>query len=476
MITLVEFVNAVPLVIIASAAILTLLITAFFRKSTNVVFAITIISLFTAIFFYFGDLEKDAIIFSESLRINMISVMFSVIALSAVLISTLSAKSYIEKLEINFGEYYSLSLFSALGMIVMIHSANLIVLFIGLELMSICFYILTGFLRKRVKSNEGALKYFLLGAFMTGFLLFGISLIYGTAGTLDFVKLLQNQSLVKQPLFLIGAALFSIGFFFKMGIFPFHMWVPDVYEGAPTSVTGLMSTAGKIAAVGTLSPFIINSNITSLKIVFSVLAVLTMLFGNVIALSQVNIKRLLAFSSIASAGYILVGITAMNEFSVKGVSFYLMAYTFMQLGAFVLVSIIEKPSEGINDYRGVNLDDYKGLSKRNPALAVLLTIFLFSLGGIPPFAGFWGKYYLFYAAIKSELIWLSVVAILLSVISIYYYLKIIVYMWFSNEQVIENEITIPSFTSIALYISAGLTLIFGLFPGLFFLMFKTVLK
>lgn len=476
MITLVELVNAVPLLIIAIAAILTLLITTFFKKATNAVFAITLISLFAAIFFYFGDLEKDALIFTESLRINMVSVMFSVIALTAVLISILSAKSYIEKEEINFGEYYSLSLFAAVGMLIMIHSANLIVLFIGLELMSICFFVLTGFLRKRIKSNEGALKYFLLGAFMTGFLLFGISLIYGTSGTMDFIKILQNQSLVKQPLFLIGVALFSIGFFFKMGIFPFHMWVPDVYEGAPTSVTGLMSTAGKIAAVGTLTPFLINTNITSLKVIFSVLAVLTMLFGNVIALSQINIKRLLAFSSIASAGYILVGITAMNEFSVKGVAFYLMAYTFMQLGAFILVSIIEKPSDGSNDYKGVDLNDYKGLAAKNPSLAVLLTIFLFSLGGIPPFAGFWGKYYLFYAAVKSDLIWLSVIAILLSVISIYYYLKIIVYMWFSKESGNEVEIIVPQFASIALYISAGLTILFGLFPSLFFLMFKTVLK
>ncbi|MBN1634112.1 MAG: NADH-quinone oxidoreductase subunit N [Ignavibacteria bacterium] len=475
MIKTIDFLNSIPLLIISVSAVITILVGSFYKKSTKYVYAVTLIALIAAIYYSFGYLDKEYLIYNNFLRVNNITTLFSIIALFAVLLSTLSAKAYIEKEEINFIEFYSLVLFSTAGMLIMIQSYNLITVFVGLELMSISFYILTGFLRKRIKSNESALKYFLLGAFMTGFLLFGISLIYGITGSMSYANIFQDTSVFKNPVFLIGSALFMIGFFFKMGLFPFHLWVPDVYEGAPTTITGLMSTAGKIAAVGTITPFIVYTASDNFRLIFSIIALLTMLIGNVTALAQSNIKRILAFSSIASAGYILVGVAAMNDLSIKSVSFYLLAYTLMQLGAFIIVSLIEKPAEGINEYRNVDIEDYKGLARTNPQLAIPLTIFLFSLGGIPPLAGFWGKYYLFYAAIQSNLIWLSISAILFSVISLYYYLKIVVYMWF-NPPANGDVYKIDSMPSLSILIAAFLTFLFGIFPQYFFALFKTPFK
>ena len=263
---------------------------------------------------------------------------------------------------------------------------------------------------------------------------------------------------------------------FKIGVFPFQMWVPDVYDGAPTVVSGMLSTAGKVAAVGTILPIILALNIADYKMVFAMAAVATMLYGNVIALAQTNIKRLLAYSSIASAGYIFVGVAAMNRTALTGISFYLIAYTFMQLGAFVIASILEKKDDGSRDYKNVDIDFYKGLGKRNPWMAVFMTVFLFSLAGIPPFAGFWGKYYIFYAAIEANMIWLAVIGILLSLIGVYYYLKVIVFMWFFDaaDEVSTEVSVVPATAAFATVLAVAGTLVFGFVPDLFFRLFKFI--
>jgi NADH-quinone oxidoreductase subunit N len=310
---------------------------------------------------------------------------------------------------------------------------------------------------------------------MTGFLLYGISLIYGVTGFTNITKIFQNVQNFESPVFIVGLGLILIGFFFKIGIFPFQMWIPDVYEGSPTTVSGLLSTSGKIAALGTIAPILLSQpSFSKFQFIFSILALLTMLLGNVIAISQTNIKRLLAFSSIASAGYLMVGVAAVNDLALKGIMFYLLSYIFMQMGAFIVVSIFEKFNPAERDFSMVKIADYKGLGKRNPFLAVMLTIFLFSLAGIPPFAGFWGKYYLFYAAIKSNLIWLSVLAILFSLVSVYYYLRVIVYMWFSDFEKIHSEeiISIDFGNKLALIISFAGILVFGIFPQLFVIIFN----
>lgn len=476
MIQLKEIYDVLPIVIIALSASLVLLIEAFFRKSETTVFGFSLICVAGAIVTSFMSLNKELILFNQYLKISNSSVMFSVIILTGVLITIIASKNYIEKEMINFGEYYSLLLFSLLGMMLMVFANDILIIFIGLELMSICFYVLAGFLRLRQKSNESALKYFLLGAFMTGFILYGISLIYGISGTTNLTVIYNNNKLFTNYVFIVGLGLFTIGFMFKIGVFPFQMWIPDVYDGAPTIVSGMLSTAGKIAAVGTILPIILSTKILNFRIIFSIAAVATMMYGNIIALAQTNIKRLLAYSSIASAGYIFVGVASMNEFAMKGIAYYLVAYTFMQLGAFIIASLLEKRDDGSRDYKNVDLEYYKGLGKRNPVVATYMTLFLFSLAGIPPFAGFWGKYYLFYAAIQSNLVWLAVIGILLSLIGVYYYLKVVVYMWFNDSPVgIEEEKISFANSGIAATVLAVIgTILFGVDPGIFFRLFKLV--
>jgi len=472
MIPLKDFAEIIPLLIITCAALLTMVLEITFKKNAQIIYGFSIAAVIAAIATSFTGLNKDQVIFNNYFHLTNFTMAFTVTILVGMLITIISAKSYLEKEDINFGEFYSLLLFAIMGMFLMIWGNDILVIFIGLEIMSISFYILAGFLRKRPKSNESALKYFLLGAFMTGFILYGIALMYGVTGTTNLTILYSNPENFKSSIFVIGFGLYLIGFFFKMGIFPFHMWIPDVYDGAPTVVSGMMSTAGKIAAVATILPFILNIHLTEFQQVFSVLAVVTMLFGNVIALAQTNIKRLLAYSSIASAGYIMVGIASMNELATKGIAYYLVAYTFMQLGAFLIVALVEKKSEDSKDYANLNLDSYKGLAKRNPWLATFMTLFLFSLAGIPPFAGFWGKYYLFFASIKAGLIWLSVIGILLSLVSIYYYLRVIVYMWFSEADSLQEKENVSFLSMTGLSLAIIGTIIFGLFPNLFFSIFK----
>ncbi|MEO8209555.1 MAG: NADH-quinone oxidoreductase subunit N [bacterium] len=478
MIQLPELYNVIPLLIIAFAATFILVIEAFFKKSESVIFGFSLISVLAAIGSSFLYLNKELISFNQFIRISNSSITFSVIILVSILITVIASKSYIEKENINFGEYYSLLLFSVMGMLLMIIANDILIIFIGLELMSICFYVLTGFLRLRQKSNESALKYFLLGAFMTGFFLYGIALIYGISGTTNLTQIYANPKIFKNYVFIIAVGLFIIGFMFKIGVFPFHMWIPDVYDGAPTVISGMLSTAGKIAAVGTILPIILTLNILNFKIIFSIAAVATMMYGNIIALAQSNIKRLLAYSSIASAGYIFVGVAAMNEFALKGIAYYLIAYTFMQLGAFIIVSILEKKDDGSRDFKNVDLEYYKGLGKRNPMIATSMTLFLLSLAGIPPFAGFWGKYYLFYAAIQSNLIWLAVVGILLSLIGVYYYLKIIVYMWFDEpkELIIRDKVSLANSGVAATILAVIGTILFGVDPNLFFKLFNFIVE
>lgn len=477
MINLHELREILPMLIIAGASLVSLMMAAFSGKSKYPLLVFSIFALITAMSYTLAGVTKDMMLIAEMVRITPAANAFSLIAMLAILLTITASKDYLEKFNINYGEYYAMLFFALLGMQIMIYANDLILVFIGLETMSICFYVLAGMMRTRPKSNESAMKYLLLGMFMTGFLLYGMSLMYGSTGSTKISMIITSFTSYKSPLFLIGAALFTIGFLFKIGVFPFQMWIPDVYEGAPTIVTGMMSTAGKIAAVGTLMPIIFALNIGSYKVLFSVLATLTMLYGNILALTQNNLKRLLAYSSIASAGYILVGITAMDEFAKSGIAFYMLAYVFMQLGAFIVVAVFETSAEGGKDFGRVTFDDYKGLAKTHPFLAVVLTAFLFSLAGIPPFAGFWGKYYIFYAAIKSNLVWLSIIAIVLSVISVYYYLKVIVYMWFREpEGAIQENEGRSVLSTVALGLSIAGTLVFGIFPELFFNIFKMVLK
>jgi NADH-quinone oxidoreductase subunit N len=452
-----------PLTLVSIAAIIVLVVESLSDKTEGLNCWLSVIGLLVAIGVALWSIGTPGTAYSGMLMTGGYASYFSIVFCLAGLLSVMLSQSYIKKEGIEHGEYYSLILFATAGMMLMAGAADLITFFLGLELMSISFYVMAGFARKRLTSNEAALKYFLLGAFATGFLLYGITLLYGSTGTTNIAFITANIALYsKNTLFIIGLGLLMIGLVFKVAAVPFHMWVPDVYEGSPTTVSGFMSTGGKAAAFSAFllifSPALV-SVMGSVRDVLAVLAALSMIVGNVLAISQDNIKRMLAYSSIAHAGYILTGIVAANSAGSNGVLFYLMAYTAMNVGAFGVLSILES-----NDGGNLTFDNYAGLAATQPALSALMAIFMFSLSGIPPFAGFFGKYYVFAGAIEGGYTWLAIVGVLMSVVSAYYYLRLVVLMYF-KEQVLVIDAMVPALGVAALIISAFALVFFGIYPS-----------
>jgi NADH-quinone oxidoreductase subunit N len=459
-----DFINSLPLVIISATALLVMIIEAILPKRDKgepIVFFLCLVGVAAAIVLSFFDINKNIVLYGNFLRFTTLTSILNITLLIGIFITIVSSRNYLKKENIHVSEYYLLLLFSLLGMMLMINANDLLILFVGLELMSVCFYVLAGFIRKRLDSNESAIKYFLLGAFITGFLLLGIAFIYGFTGSTNYADIAKANPL-KDNFYLLGLTLVFIAFIFKTGSFPLQMWIPDVYQGAPTIVTGMMSSVGKTAAFGALIAFFSIFDVRSIPLIVAIIAVLTMLYGNVVALVQTNIKRLLAYSSIAHAGYIMVGFILINLASTQAIVFYLISYILMQLGAFIIVGIVENRLSG-SEKRN-DLEIYKGLGKRNPMAAVLLTIFLFSLAGIPPFAGFWGKYYIFLSAIQNNYIWVAIVGILLSLIGVYYYIKVILYMWFYESEVTGEESFSAEFSFTAAFISVIGIFAFGIYP------------
>ncbi len=469
-----EFYNSLPMILIAAGIIISVSIELVSKKS------VIILSWFSILLFLFVGIISLANINAKSIILqNMVAtggyvnIFYALFNFTALVVCLLSL-DYLKKFEALFGEYYILLQTSVLGMMLMAAAKDLFVIFLGLELMSVSFYVLAGINRKRVSAIEASLKYFLLGAFATGFVVYGIALIYGTAQSTSieviatkFIQLSENL------LFLTGVLLFLIGFSFKVAAFPFHMWVPDVYQGSPSTVAAFFSTAGKTAAFAAIivSLFALFTSGAS-KIItpyLSVISVLSMFFGSIVALSQTNIKRMFAYSSISNAGYLLIGLAASNSEGIAGVIFYLTAYSLMNLGAFGIVSIIESKEE-----KNLDIYDYSGLSNEQPLLAGLLSLVMFSLAGIPPFAGFFGKYYIFMAAIKSDLTVLAILGVLSSVISVYFYLRIVVLMYFKDSDY-ELNITKSNSGLIALFISSVLIIVLGIFPGSFLSLINSAL-
>ena len=387
---------------------------------------------------------------------------FMIIAFLTVLISM----GYAHREEIDFGEYYALILFATLGMMLMAAGTHLIIIFLGLETMSISIYILAGMMREDRKSVESALKYFLLGAFATGFLLYGIALLYGATGSLylkDIAAYISSKNLLRNPMLLMSLVFLTIGFGFKIASVPFHMWTPDVYEWAPTSITAFMATGVKAAGFSALVRVFFSAlpafrpDWTS---IMWVIALATMTLGNIVAISQTNIKRMLAYSSIAHAGYILVAFVAGNDLGTSGILFYLMAYAFMNLGAFTVVILLGKKGE-----ENTLINDYARIGFKHPLLAAAMTIFLLSMAGIPPLGGFMAKFYVFSAAVKEKFYWLAILGVLNSAISVYYYLRVTVLMYFRES---EREITGLQFSPasvLALILAVIGTLYMGIFPA-----------
>jgi NADH-quinone oxidoreductase subunit N len=461
-----EFFNILPLVIIGAGIIISLIIEMYSSKSELLLPWFSVILFLAAgvhSLYYVGDVS---IVLQNMLATGgNVNVFYAIFTLGAAVVCLLSI-DYIKKYGTYFGEYYIILQSSVLGMMLMAGAKDLFVIFLGLELMSISFYVLAGMNRKKLNANEASLKYFLLGSFATGFIVYGIALIYGGAHTTSIDFITSNfTALTENLLFVAGVLLFLIGFSFKIAAFPFHMWVPDVYEGSPTTVAALFSTGGKAAAfsaiLATLFALFNGPDGNLFTPYLAIISVLSMFYGSIVAIAQTNIKRMLAYSSISHAGYLAIGLAAGNHDAVAGVVFYLAAYTFMNLGAFGIISLIEGKEE-----TNLDINDYSGLGNRKPLLAALLAALMFALAGIPPFAGFFGKYYIFIAAIKANLTWLAILGVLSSAISVYFYLRIVVLMYFKSS---EKDFAIESSKNsmLAIIFSVLLVILLGVFPGTF---------
>ena len=400
-----------------------------------------------------------------------------IIVLSTALVVLISSK-YLEIENSNFGEYYALLLFSAVGMMFLASGTDLIVLFIALELMALCEYVLTGFLRSSRRSNEAAVKFFLLGAFSSGLLLYGMSLLYGIGGSTQLTTIAQRLAARPSPDALAWLAMITLlaGLFFKIAAVPFHQWTPDAYEGAPTSITAFISVGPKVASFAItlrlLFACIGPMSAQWQKLTIGV-AVATMTLGNLAAITQTNIKRFFGYSTISHVGYLLLGVITAAEGNRDGLAaviIYLLVYAFMNLGAFAVVIMMRR-----KDLIGEEIDDLSGLMSRAPGAAILMLVFLLSLAGIPPTAGFIGKYFIFLSLIETQHYFLAVLAVAYTVVALYYYFRIVVAMFTKKA-----PDTIPLATSpgvrLALAITFGMTLIIGIYPQPFILMAREAVR
>jgi NADH-quinone oxidoreductase subunit N len=403
--------------------------------------------------------------YSDLLRVDAFSIFVHVIVIGAAALVILGSVRYLEDEGIQRGEYYALVLFATVGMGILAGANELVTAFVGLEMSSISSYILAGFRRRAVQSNEASLKYFILGSFATAFFLYGIAMVYGATGTtrIDLVQAAFEGLAHPPALAILGLALIFVGLGFKVVAAPFQIYAPDVYEGAPTPVTALLASAPKAATFALMLRIFYVSFGSSSSIWFWavwVSAVLTMSIGNLAALVQTSVKRMLAYSSIAHAGYILVAFAASTAVGIAAVLFYLAAYALMKVGAFLVLAHLGQTGE-----KRLEIQDYSGLGQKQPVLAACFSLFLLSLLGLPATGGFLGKFFAFQAALDSRVVWLVVIAAINSVIGAYYYLRVIVAMYFWEPSKDYTPTSVAPALALALVIAAAGTLYLGLFPA-----------
>ena len=461
-----DFYYLLPELIVTGGALLVLLINIIVPRRGELLFGVALATLILSGLVLASFAGVDTTISRGLLAIDGFALFFKAIFLVSAALTLMMSASYLRVEGVPAAEYYFLILCATLGMMFMASGVDLITLFIGLETMAIAFYVLAGYLKPSHKSNEAAVKYFLLGAFSLGILLYGMSLLYGATGTtrLDGIAAAlagQDRSLVLAAALILLAA----GMGFKIAAVPFHMWAPDVYEGAPTPVTAFLSVGSKAASFAMLLRIFVEglgALTPDWQVVFAFLAVVTMTVGNIAAITQSNMKRMLAYSSIAHAGYVLIGVVAATERGVVAALVYLWVYLFMQLGAFAVITMLRR-----RDVVGDELKDLSGLFARAPVVAVAMLLFMLSLGGIPPTAGFMGKVWVFGAAIDQGFIWLAVVAVVNSAISLYYYLRVVVFMFF-KEETAGSEIVIGPAMAATLTVAVVGTILFGIYPQMLF--------
>lgn len=422
------------------------------------------------------DWGAGASTFNGMFRADSFSLFVNIVVLASGIMSVMISAAYVvgreEPGNMPLPEYLALLLFSILGTMLVGAAGDLLMIFIGIEMSSLAVYTLTGFARGRISSIEGALKYFLLGAFATAILLYGMAWIYGVTGTtgLDQIatqlKPVVSGSGPIDPALLLALLLLAIGLGFKIAAVPFHMWTPDAYQGAPTPVSGYMSVVPKVAGFEAMARIMVQAlgpvSHTWLTLI-EALAILTMVYGNVVAVAQRNVKRMLGYSSIGHTGYMLVALAAYSggkadDRSVSSLLFYLFAYAFMNIGAFGVVTWLQHREHG------VELADFDGLASRSPLAAIAMTIFMLSLMGLPPLVGFYAKYYVILAAIQANLTWLAVIVVLMSAVSAFFYLRVVAVMWF-NEPLREWTAERTPLLATGLALMALATIGFGLFSG-----------
>lgn len=466
-----NFVVIAPEIVVLVTALLVMMVDLFLAKEQKGRLAwLSLVGVLAAagLSFYIWDGSNPEL--QNMLVADGYALFLNLVILTAAALAILFSVEYAGRIGLAQGEYYTLLLLSTTGMMLMASAINLMTIFLALEILSIALYVLVGMNRAEQRSAEGALKYLLLGAFASGFLLYGMALLYGQAGTTslaglrDYVASLGGEF---PPLLLAGLGLMIIGFGFKVALVPFHMWTPDAYEGAPTSVTAFMSVGAKtagFAALGRVVLYALGDLHGDWVWLLAALAALTMTVGNLAALRQTNLKRMLAYSSIAHAGYILAGLAAGSQLGTSAVLFYLFAYTFMNVGAFaVLIAVgrLEGSARG-----GETLDGLTGLYARKPGLAVVMALFMLSLAGVPPLVGFLAKLYVFSAAVQAGLIWLAVFGVINSVISAYYYLRVVVVMFMTEGERAEGTQTpVCLALQVGLGVAAVAIVVLGLWPA-----------
>jgi NADH-quinone oxidoreductase subunit N len=461
-----EYLRVLPEIILTIVGTLIMFLEAVLSDSQKKIFApLTLAGLTAALVAAIS--ASDGAAFNKMLIVDGFATFFRVLVIVVGMLAIFCSTEYLRREQVPGGEFYALILFSIVGQSVMAAANELIMIFIGLEISSIASYILAGYLRDDKRNNESALKYFLLGSFATAFLLYGIAWIYGITGStnLDEIRrVLTNDAAV--PLVLSGtaAALMFVGFGFKISAAPFQVWAPDVYQGAPAPISAFLSVGPKAAAFAILLRVFMTAFgpiSEHWEPVVWACALATMLVGNFAALQQSNIKRMLAYSSIAHAGYVLVAVAARSEVGSAAAMFYLAAYAFTNFGAFAVVTHVARKGE-----KYVRIDDFAGLAQRQPMMAAMLSIFLFSLIGVPLTGGFFGKFYIFKAALDSNLVWLTVLGLLNSAVAAFYYLRILVVMYMKDPE--ETSEPVPAAGPgmlVAVLGSAAGTLLLGIFPS-----------
>lgn len=489
-----------PEIIVGVAGVVVMMVDAFARRRqlwmTGSLSIISLLGALAASVWLWTAWPAPATAFNGMIVLDELRLSFTVIFIIVALLTVLIASIWIETENLPAGEFHALLLFATSGMMLMATAGDLVIVFLGLEILSIATYVLAGFRRTDVRSNESSLKYFILGSFASAFLLYGIALVYGATATttqpgttnITAIATRLDQSLYP-PLLLAGAAMLLVGFGFKIATAPFHVWTPDVYEGAPTPVTAFMAAGPKAAGFASfMRVFVFGFPIATAAIsasgyahqawlgALTIMAMLTMTIGNVVAIAQNNVKRMLAYSSIAHAGYALAGFVAAGaattledrNAALSAVAFYLLAYAIMNMGAFAIVTLIARRGD-----QQTTVDDYNGIGFASPVLAFSLSIFLLSLLGMPLTAGFMGKIFVFSAALKQGYVWLVIVGVLNTAVSAYYYLRLIIVMFFRERTGSWELPRVPASVAIALLLTILGVFYLGLFPGRVFNAFQS---